>query len=69
VYFEVFGDIRYAIKRERQIKTWLRSKKIGLIESTNRDWKDLSKDWYGAEQPGRHRDLASSSAVQDRKAS
>jgi putative endonuclease len=47
VYFEVFRDIRVAIAREKQIKGWMRKKKIALIESTNRDWKDLSDEWYG----------------------
>jgi putative endonuclease len=50
VHFEVFGDIRAAINREKQIKGWLRQKKIGLIESANRDWKDLSDGWYGRRQ-------------------
>ena len=48
VYFEVFGEIRAAIAREKQIKSWGRKKKIDLIESVNRDWKDLSADWFGA---------------------
>jgi len=47
VYFEVFRDVRAAITREKQIKGWLRKKKIALIESVNRDWKDLSDGWYG----------------------
>ncbi len=47
VYFEVYGDIRVAIAREKQIKGLTRKKKIALIESTNRDWKDLSDEWYG----------------------
>ena len=34
-----------AIRREKQIKGWLRVKKIALIESINRDWKDLSDGW------------------------
>jgi len=54
VHYEVFGDIRRAIHREKQIKGWLRSKKIALIESANRDWKDLSKDRHGEERAGRH---------------
>jgi len=45
VYFEVFGDIREAIAREKQIKGWLRAKKIALIESVNPKWNDLSEDW------------------------
>lgn len=50
VYFEVFGEIRDAITREKQIKSWRRIKKIALIESMNRDWNDLSADWYGAQR-------------------
>ena len=42
VYFEVTQDIQAAIAREKQIKGWLRSKKIALIESVNPGWKDLS---------------------------
>ena len=45
VYFEVFNDIESAIKREQQIKGWLRKKKIELIESMNPDWNDLSEEW------------------------
>ncbi len=45
VYFEVFGDIRAAIRREKEIKSWLRRKKIALIESLNSHWKDLSAEW------------------------
>ncbi|MGD0570747.1 MAG: GIY-YIG nuclease family protein [Candidatus Sulfotelmatobacter sp.] len=45
-YFERFGDIRDAIEREKQIKGWLRIKKIALIVSVNPEWKDLSAEWY-----------------------
>jgi len=44
VYLEPFGDIRAAIAREKQIKGWLRAKKIVLIEGFNSQWKDLSAD-------------------------
>ncbi len=46
VYFEVTSDIRAAISRERQIKGWLRAKKIALIDSLNPKWGDLSAGWY-----------------------
>jgi putative endonuclease len=49
VYFEVSGEIPAAIAREKQIKSWSRKKKIALIESVNRDWKDLSAAWCGAQ--------------------
>jgi putative endonuclease len=41
VYYEVVDDIQAAIMREKQIKGWLRRKKIALIETTNPEWKDL----------------------------
>jgi len=45
VYFEVYSDVRQAIAREKQVKSWRRSKKIALIESTNPTWEDLAADW------------------------
>ena len=42
VHFEVFGDIRYAIAREKEIKGWRREKKIRLIECNNATWEDLA---------------------------
>jgi len=51
VYFEAGNDIRVAISREKQIKGWLRSKKIALIESRNPTWADLSEGWYGKADP------------------
>ena len=45
VYFETTSNINSAIAREKQIKGWLRSKKLALIETTNPQWRDLSEDW------------------------
>jgi putative endonuclease len=45
VYYEVMPVAETAIAREKQIKGWLREKKIALIESVNPTWQDLSKDW------------------------
>lgn len=45
VYYEMFGDIRDAIEREKQVKDWRREKKIALIESMNPEWRDLSAEW------------------------
>ena len=50
-YFEVFGDVRLAIAREKQIKGWLRAKKVALIIAANPAWKDLSDGWYGTNFP------------------
>lgn len=46
VYYEEMNDIQDAIRREKQIKGWLRAKKIALIESANPQWKDLGSDWF-----------------------
>jgi len=45
VYFESTTDVRSAIRKEKQIKGWLRSKKIDLIEDLNPRWKDLSENF------------------------
>ncbi len=41
VYFEATNDIKSAIQREKQIKAGSRQKKIDLINSMNKEWKDL----------------------------
>jgi len=46
VYYEETNDVQVALAREKQIKGWLRSKKIALIETMNPEWRDLSLDWY-----------------------
>jgi putative endonuclease len=45
VYFEATPDIRAGLAREKQIKGWLRAKKVALIESINPNWPDLSTEW------------------------
>ena len=45
IYYETTTDIRDAIYREKQLKGWLRSKKIALIEKSNLGWDDLSLSW------------------------
>ena len=41
VYYEVFDQIENALTREKQIKAGSRQKKLQLINSLNREWKDL----------------------------
>lgn len=36
--------------REKQLKSWLRKRKIALIEQTNPEWKDLSLDFLNIEE-------------------
>ncbi len=49
-YYEQTSDISSAIAREKQIKSWRRSKKVELIESMNLRWKDLSLEWFEDER-------------------
>ena len=42
VYYETFSDIEQAIAREKQLKGWKRERKDALIDSVNKDRKDLS---------------------------
>jgi putative endonuclease len=48
VYFEQYRDVREAIQREKDIKSWNRAKKVKLIESVNPTWEDLSQVWQEA---------------------
>lgn len=42
VFYEFHSSMDHAITREKQIKGWIRNKKISLIESVNPAWEDLS---------------------------
>lgn len=50
VYFEETNDVLAAIEREKQIKGWLRRKKIALIESMNPGWHDVSETGFQFEK-------------------
>lgn len=41
VYYESTTDVRSAIEREKQIKSWSRAKKNALVETMNPAWADL----------------------------
>ena len=45
-YYEEHQSIFDALEREKQIKSWRRSKKMNLIRSLNPSWEDLAADWY-----------------------
>ena len=44
VYFETGRSSLGAIRREKQIKGWVRAKKIALVDSVNSEWRDLGKE-------------------------
>ena len=45
VYYEATENIESAIQREKQIKGWVREKKVKIINSMNPEWKDLSLEF------------------------
>jgi len=46
MYYEATARIKDAIAREKQIKSWRRSKKIELIRAMNPRWRDLAEEWH-----------------------
>jgi putative endonuclease len=46
LYYEDYGNVTEAIDREKQLKGWLRRKKIELIREANPAWEDLASDWF-----------------------
>ena len=44
IHFEKYVFIDLAIQREKEIKGWLRRKKIELIEGDNPEWKFLNEE-------------------------
>ena len=46
VYYETTDNPYSAITREKQIKRWLRCRKVELVESLNPEWDDLADGWY-----------------------
>ena len=41
IYFECTSDVKAAIEREKQIKSWNRNRKTALIMEKNPQWIDL----------------------------
>ena len=46
VWFDTTPNSLAAIAREKQIKGWVRAKKLQLVESANPEWKDLAETWF-----------------------
>jgi putative endonuclease len=57
VYLERFTTITAAIQREKQLKGWLRTRKLDLVISNNPLWEDLSEDWGRPIPPFQESDL------------
>jgi len=50
VHIEEYPDPASAIAREKQLKGWLRTRKIYLIDENNPQWLDLAANWFSVEQ-------------------
>ena len=46
LYFEETDDITVAIQREKQVKGWLRNRKLDLIKTINPSLNDLADGWF-----------------------
>ena len=46
MYYEETSSVDEAIAREKEIKGWVRRKKVALIDGSNAEWEDLSRDWF-----------------------
>ena len=49
LYWEEFLEIEEARRREMQIKSWRRSKKLALIRKVNPKFKDLAEEDFSEE--------------------
>ena len=63
VYFEVGSDIQAAIEREKQLKGWVRRRKLELAESVNPKWDDLSAEWFDSSSSSSYGRAADSSSL------
>ena len=45
VYYETFHETVDAIAREKELKGWLRKKKMALVKFSNPHFEDLSTAW------------------------
>jgi putative endonuclease len=45
VYYEETDDVHAALNREKQLKGWMRIRKLELVLDMNPEWRDLAADW------------------------
>jgi putative endonuclease len=48
VYFETHPTKFDAARREKQVKSWTRAKRVALINGMNPEWNDLSTTYHAA---------------------
>jgi len=47
IWYQATTDVMSAISREKDIKGWVRSRKLELIREMNPKWIDLAEEWLG----------------------
>ena len=45
VYYEETNDVWSALNREKQLKGWVRIRKLELVSDMNPEWRDLAAEW------------------------
>jgi putative endonuclease len=45
VYYEETNDVWAALNREKQLKGWVRIRKLELVSDLNPEWRDLATEW------------------------
>ena len=45
VYYEETDDVWAALSREKQLKGWMRVRKLELVSDLNPEWRDLAAEW------------------------
>jgi putative endonuclease len=45
VYYEETADVWAALNREKQLKGWMRGRKLELVSDMNPEWHDLAAEW------------------------
>ena len=51
LFYEIYKNVKDAIAREKEIKGWLRIKKVALIKAFNPEWKFLNEELLGEWPP------------------
>ncbi|MEO6066756.1 MAG: GIY-YIG nuclease family protein [Gemmatimonadales bacterium] len=46
LYYEEHLSPASMVRRERQLKGWVRRRKVALSESGNAGWRDLAEGWF-----------------------
>jgi putative endonuclease len=46
VFYEETNNVWAALNREKQLKGWVRVRKLELVRDMNPEWRDLAAEWF-----------------------